>query len=384
MRLPVWVTLLGVALVAVNLRAAIAAVSPLLPSLQADLGLSRGAAGLLTSLPVLCFSLLSAAAAGLGRRLGSERALVIGMLALVLGSAIRFVPSVPWVFAGTIVIGAAITVGNVLVPSVIKQHFADRSGPVTGMYTGVLIAGAAAASAISAPLALSAGWGWRGALAVWAVPALLAALVWVPLSRQAHRPPEQTFRARTVLGNPVMWALAIFMGCQSLLYFAVLAWLPALLHDAEISLGAAGFALSLFNLLGIASAFVMPTLAARAKSQVYPGLLICLGWAVGVVGLLLAPSLYLVWTFFAGLAQGASISFVFALIVLRSRTPDVARGLSGTVQTIGYVLGATGPFAMGALRDSTSGWTAPLLVLVGVIVVMSVCALGAGRNSTVG
>lgn len=142
--------------------------------------------------------------------------------------------------------------------------------------------------------------------------------------------------------------------------------------------------MSLFNLLGIVSAFVMPTFAARSRSQVHLGLLICLGWAIGVVGLLLAPELYLLWTFFAGLAQGASISFVFALIVLRSRTPDVARGLSGTVQTIGYVLGAAGPFAMGALRDSTSGWTAPLLVLVGVIVVMSVCALGAGRNSTVG
>jgi MFS transporter, CP family, cyanate transporter len=381
-RLPTWVTLLGVVLVALNLRAAIAAVSPLLPQLSADLGLSRGAGGLLTTLPVLCFGGLSAASAALGRRIGSEWALMIGMLAIVVGSAIRFVPSVPWVFAGTLVIGAAVAIGNVLVPSVIKQHFPDRSGTVTGLYTAVLIAGAAIAAAISAPLA-DVGLGWRGGLLVWAIPALLAAIAWLPSLRHTHRPPDSAFRARTVLRSPVTWSLAIFMGTQSLLYFAVLAWLPALLQNAGVSSGAAGLALSLFNVLGIVSALVIPNLAARWNQHAL-GMSICAGWAIGIVGLLAAPRLYLAWMFFAGLAQGAAISFVFALIVLRSRTPDVARGLSGTVQTIGYVIGAAGPFVMGALRDSTAGWTAPLLVLVGVIVVMSTAALGAGRQSTVG
>ena len=161
----------GIVLVAFNLRAGIAAVSPLLPDIRDDLGISRGAAGLLTTLPVLCFGALSTAAAGLGRRIGSDRAVVLGMLVLAVASGVRLLPSAAWFFAGTVVLGAAITIGNVLTPTLVKEHIPGRHvGSVTGLYTGALIGGAAVAAAISAPLA-STGLGWRGALLVWAVPA---------------------------------------------------------------------------------------------------------------------------------------------------------------------------------------------------------------------
>jgi CP family cyanate transporter-like MFS transporter len=399
--------IVAIVLVAFNLRASIAAVSPLLPDIQTDLGLSRTAAGLLTTLPVLCFSALAAASAALGRRLGNDRAIVLAMVVLAVACALRLLPAAAWLFAGTLVLGAAIAVGNVLIPTLVKQHLAGRSthlvGVTTGLYTAALIGGAAVASAISAPLA-DTGAGWRGALLVWAAPALLAAIAWSVLVRrpagvgvpvegngQQNVQPgtrdgvREDGRVRpTVTRSWVTWALAVFMGTQSLAYFAVLAWLPALLLDNGIDAQQAGLALSLFNLLGIATALVTPTLAGRMTDQRPLALSVCGLWAIGVVGLLVDPGLYLVWSVFAGLAQGAAISLALALIVLRARTPDVARQLSGTVQSVGYLIGAVGPFALGALRDATQGWTASLVALLAAVTVMAIGAWGAGQNKVVG
>lgn len=402
--------ILAIVLVAFNLRAGIAAVSPLLPDIQTDLGLSRTAAGLLTTLPVLCFSALAAASAALGRRIGNDRAIVLALVVLAAACALRILPAAAWFFAGTVVLGAAITVGNVLTPTLVKQHLAGRSrhlvGVATGLYTASLIGGAAVASAISAPLA-GTGAGWRGALLVWAAPALLAAVAWSVLVRpvlvrrrvgalvegrvqQDVQPAtwddiREDRRVRpAVTRSRVTWALALFMGTQSLAYFAVLAWLPALLRDDGIDAQQAGLALSLFNLLGIASALVMPTLAGRVADQRLLALSVCGLWAIGVVGLLVDPGLYLVWSVLAGLAQGAAISLALALIVLRARTPDVARQLSGTVQSVGYLIGAAGPFVVGALRDATQGWSASLVALLAAVAFMAIGAWGAGQNKVVG
>jgi CP family cyanate transporter-like MFS transporter len=399
--------ILAIVLVAFNLRASIAAVSPLLPDIRTDLGLSSTAAGLLTTLPVLCFSALSAGSAALGRRIGSDRAIVLALVVLAAACALRLLPAAGWFFAGTVVLGAAIAVGNVLTPTLVKQHLAGRSrhlvGVATGLYTASLIGGAAVASAISAPLA-GTGAGWRGALLVWAAPALLAAVAWSVLVRrpagvgvlvEGNAPQDVQAGARDGVGEDtrvrpaitrswVTWALALFMGTQSLAYFAVLAWLPALLRDDGIDARQAGLALSLFNLLGIAAALVMPTLAGRMADQRPLALSVCGFWAIGVVGLLVDPGLYLVWSVLAGLAQGAAISLALALIVLRARTPDVARQLSGTVQSVGYLIGAAGPFALGALRDATQGWSASLVALLAAVTLMAIGAWGAGQNKVVG
>jgi CP family cyanate transporter-like MFS transporter len=399
--------ILAIVLVAFNLRAGIAAVSPLLPDIRTDLGLSRTAAGLLTTLPVLCFSALAAASAALGRRLGNDRAIVLALVVLAAACALRLLPAAAWFFAGTVVLGAAIAVGNVLTPTLVKQHLAGRSGHLvgvaTGLYTASLIGGAAVASAISTPLA-GTGVGWRGALLVWAAPALVAAVAWSVLVRRptgvgvlvegnmqqsaqasAREGVREDTRVRpNVTRSWVTWALALFMGTQSLAYFAVLAWLPALLRDNGIGARQAGLALSLFNLLGIAAALVMPTLAGRMADQRLLALSVCGVWAIGVVGLLVDPGLYIVWSVLAGLAQGAAISLALALIVLRARTPDVARQLSGTVQSMGYLIGAAGPFALGALRDATQGWSASLAALLAAVTLMAIGAWGAGQNKVVG
>ncbi|WP_064745224.1 CynX/NimT family MFS transporter [Pseudonocardia acaciae] len=356
-----WATLLGIVLIAVNMRAAIAATGPLVPDIRADLGLSRAAVSLLTTLPLLCFGLLATGAAALGRRIGSERALLLAMLGVAAGSLLRVTPATAWLLLGTALIGAAVAVVNVLLPTVVKQHFGRRASAVTGVYTAALIAGAATASGLSAPLARLDGLGWRGALLVAGAPALVAAVVWLPRLRGTHLPPK---RVRiSVLRSRVTWALAVFMGMQSLLFFAMTAWLPSLLRDAGVSAYRAGVALALFNLLGVVGSLVVPAVAARRASQLPVAFAVCLAWAVALAGLNFAPGYYLVWSVLSGLAQGAALSLTLTLIVLRAPDADTARGLSGTVQGIGYLLAATGPLAMGTLRDATPGWGVPLLAL---------------------
>jgi CP family cyanate transporter-like MFS transporter len=379
-----WFTLLGVVLVALNLRPAIAALSPVLPDVRIDLGLSRGAAGLLTALPVLCFGALAPAVVVLGRRLGSERAILLGMLALVAGIALRSGGGVILVFAGTLVLGAAITVGNVLVPGLVKQYFPDNAGAVTGLYTAALTGGAALAAGLAAPVRDGLGLSWEPALLLWCLPALVAALVWTPQLRRRHAPAViPTYGG--VWCSPVAWALAVFMGAQALTFYAVLAWLPTLLQERGVSSTDAGWALAVYNLVGMGTSLVLPALATRRRDQLPYALLICLAWVVGLVGLAAAPGMHLVWAVVTGLAQGAGIALALTLIVVRARTPNVARQLSGMVQGVGYLLAASGPFLAGALRDSSGGWTAPLAALVAVVGVMAAAAaLGAARDHVVG
>ncbi|MEU5566513.1 MFS transporter [Micromonospora musae] len=375
-------TLLGVVLLALNLRAAIAGLAPLLPDVRLELGLGSGTAGLLTTLPVLCFGLISPFAALLGRRIGVQRSLLMAMLVIIAGSLVRAAPGIWWLLAGTVLIGAGITVGNVLVPSAVKQDFSQRQGAVTALTTAALTGGAALAAAVTAPLAHT-GLGWRGALLVVGAPAAVAALVWLPQLRRRHVAPPLRLGDTAVLRSPVTWALAAFMGMQSLTYYAMLAWLPTLLRDGGVSAADAGWALALFNLLGIATAVLTPTLAARRGDQRGLGLLVCLTWAACLLGLLAAPSGYLVWATIGGLAQGAGIGLALTLLVLRARTPESARDLSGTVQSVGYLLGATGPVLVGVLHDGSGGWTFPLTALCVAVAAMAVAVLGAGRDRQV-
>jgi len=375
-----WLTVLGVLLLALNLRAAIAGLAPLLPDVQVDLGLSRVMAGLLTTLPVLCFAVLSPFAALLGRRVGIELALLLAMLGILAGALVRTVTGAAWMLAGTAIIGAGIAVANVLVPSIVKQDFPEREGLMTGLSTAALTGGAALAAAVTAPLAHSAGLGWRGSLLVVGGFAAVAAVVWLPQLRNHHVAPLVPISGGRVLRSPVTWQLATFMGMQSMTYYAVLAWLPALLVEKGFSAAGAGWALGLFNLLGIATSVLVPALAPRRRDQRGLGLLTCGWWAAGLLGLLIAPELYLLWAALMGIAQGAGIGLAFALIVLRAPNPESARDLSGTVQAVGYLLGAGGPLVMGLLRDSSGGWTLPLIAMCAAVAVMAAAALGAGRN----
>ena len=378
--------LVAVLLVALNLRSAIAAVAPILGVLRADLGLTPTAAGLLTTLPVLCFALLAPASVALSRRVGLYGAILLGCGGIVIGSIVRVLDGVPVLLGATVVVGAGMTVGNVLVPVVVKAEFADRAGQMTGLYTAALVTGATIAAALTAPFASL--WGWRPALASWGLLALVATVVWrlafpQPPADRATQHAEAPL-AVSPWRSPVAWTLAAFFGAQALCFYAVTAWLPTILIDeAGLTPAAAGGGASLFQVLGIAGTLAIPAVIHRRPHQGWLAVFAAGGFMVLFVGLLLWPSGWLLWVPMGGVAQGASISLGLTLVVLRAHRVDVARLLSGMVQLVGYLVGAVGPVLIGWLYGLTDAWFAPLLVLLGVALAMAALGQAAGATRTV-
>ncbi|MFC9237036.1 CynX/NimT family MFS transporter [Streptomyces decoyicus] len=364
---------LGVVLLALNLRPALVAVSPLVGTIRDDSGMSAAATSLLTALPLLCFGLLAPIAPRLGRRFGMERSL-LGTMALICGgTALRLLDSVVALFAGTVVIGAGIAVANVLLPGLIKRDFPARAGLMTGLYSMSLFGGAALAAGVTVPFQQAVGLNWRATLACWGALAVLALVCWLPQLRTHSRVPAGAARAaahpvRGLWRDPLAWQVTGYMGLQSLSYYAAAAWLPTMLTDAGTSAGDAGWMLSFSSLLGITGSFLAPVLVGRrlrAGVLATVGALLC---AAGLAGVLLAPAAgaYL-WMVLLGLGQGAAISLALLFIVQRAPDARHAAQLSSMAQCFGYVLAATGPAVLGAVHDLSGSWTVPLAVLLALL-----------------
>ncbi len=374
----------AVVLVAINLRPAVAGVGPVLPELRAGLALPGAAVAVLTTLPVLCFGLLALAAPRLARRYGIEAVLVGIMAALAAGVLGRVLGGPAALFAGTVVAGGAIAIGNVLLPPLIKRDFPGRTGTMVGVYTMAVSGAAAVAAGLAVPLAAVSGLGWRGALGAWAVPAAVAALAWLPRLRGRTRPPRTPPAGRSLLRDPLAWQLTVFFGLQSLSFYAVLGWLPSMYRDFGASPALAGFLLSLSGLVQIPVSLVLPGLAGRARNQVGHAVVGTALIGAGLAGVLLAPMAapYL-WVVLVGTGQGACFALGLNLLVLRTRhVADTAR-VSAMAQSIGYTVSAAGPLLVGLLHDATGSWSAPLALLLVLLVPQAVSGALGGRDRTV-
>ncbi|MCX5440745.1 MFS transporter [Streptomyces sp. NBC_00056] len=381
----------GVLLIAVNLRPGVVSVSPELDAIRHSTGLSAPLAGLLTTLPILCFGLLAPFASRLSLRIGMSRALGAMMVLLTAGIALRLAPGLPALFAGTVLLGAAISLSNVLVPSVIKRHFHQRTGLMMGLYSVALFCGAALAAGVTVPLGQAVGFGWRGSIGVWAVLSALAFLVWLPQLR-AGRQEAPTPVTNKGAGTPdvsrrplrhsrLAWQITFLMGLQSLVYYACAAWIPAMLTSEGMSSTEAGWMLSLMSLVGIVGSLTFTALVGRARHQVPFALCGTVLFGASLVGLAFAPvgGAY-AWMLMQGFGSGLLISTALAVIVLRSPDSTRAAQMSGMAQGVGYLLAAAGPFVLGALHDATDGWTAPMLLLAALCVPMGIAGVGAGRD----
>lgn len=377
-----WLVGAGVLLVAVNLRPAVSSVGALLDQVQSGLHLSGAMAGLLTTLPALCFSGFSAVTPWLSRRYGAHRVLVGAMVALVAGLALRPLSgsAVPFVAASVLAL-VGIAVGNVTLPVLVRAHFPHRLGLVTGLYTTLLNGGAAIASAVTVPVAHAAG-GWRGGLEVWAVVAVLALVPWLGSLRHdptrgpaaAHATPVRP--ARTRLG----WAVAVFMGVQSLQAYVLFGWLPKIFTDAGFSPTTAGLLMSLVTAVGMPIALVLPGLASRGRDQRPYVVVLFAAYVLGYVGLLVAPHAGAIgWAVLLG-AGGGAFPLALLMVGLRSRTPAGTSTLSGFAQSTGYLIAAGGPFLVGVLYQATGGWLVPILLLLVLLVPQLLAGLAAGRN----
>lgn len=385
----------AIVLVAANQRPAIVGVGPLLVEIRDALGLSGTAAGLLTTLPVLCFGLLSPLAPSLARRFGADRVVGATMVVLALGIAVRSSPTPALValFVGTAVIGSAIAIANVLLPSIIKRDFGRRAGPVLGLYAMALSAGAAIAAGVVVPMQDGLGIGWRTTLVLMAPLALAAFVLWTVAVRRFTPPPTNPALAAppteprrvTLWRDPVAWAVTIFMGSTSLQFYGTFAWFPTILVDHGVSEATAGWWLALMGVTGTVSSLIVPVLAARVPSQARYVLAIVVLYVIAWVGMLIAPvSGAPVWAALMGLSQGAGISLALTLIVVRAPDAAHAAELSGMAQTVGYLLAATGPFLLGAFHDLSGGWTLPMVLMLVALIPTLGFGLQAARPRLVG
>ncbi|MEV7803125.1 MFS transporter [Microbispora sp. NPDC088329] len=371
----------GLLVVAANLRPSLTAVGPLLDRVQADLGLTPAVAGLLSTLPLLAFAVISPLVPRLAARWGPERLLWGALMVLTLGIAIRWAPSAIGLFSGTVLIGAGIAVGNVLLPSLIKRDFPTRVGLLTSAYATVMGAVAAVASGVAVPMSQVVPGGWPTALGCWILPALAAVVLWLPQARTARPAPRAIRGHRLPLGSALAWAVTAFMGLQSLGFYVVVTWLPQVFQDAGVSAAAAGWLLFVFQAVAVATSLAVPAALRWARDQRAVATVSSAVLLAGYLGLLAAPGWALLWSVVLGLGGGACLVLALAFLSLRAQDATVAGALSAMAQSIGYLLAAAGPVVFGLLHTITDGWQAPIIVMCAAAAGQVIVAMVAGRGT---
>jgi MFS transporter, CP family, cyanate transporter len=384
------ITLLVVAVAAagLNLRTAITSLPPLFPDLQTQLHLSSATLSLLAATPVICFGVVSAFTAWLNRRYGEEMILLVALVLLTAGLLLRGVAPGVMLFPGTVLAASAIAVLNVLLSSMAKRRWPERAGLLIGIYLTTLSAGAILSSLLSVPLYRSSG-SLQLALGVWALPAALAVLLWLPQLgyRNAGRAPaaadgaEAPARAGVkVYRYALTWQVTAFMGLQSLLYYAALSWLPTIFQDRGDSAVTSGNLLALMGVGNLATSLLVPVLAHRRPSQrglVVPSLI---GTAAGLAGSLWAPlGSAPLWVLVLGVSQGSCLGLAIFFMLARAPNADVAASLSAFAQSVGYLVASVGPLVVGLLHSATGSWNLPVILLLVLCAAELATGLLAGR-----
>jgi MFS transporter, CP family, cyanate transporter len=422
----------GILALAVNLRSMITGLPPIFPELGSSLHISTGSLAILAATPVLCFGVFSGTGASLSRRYGEERVLAAALVLLAGGVLLRSLAPSALLFPGTIVASTGIALMNVLLPSLVKRRMPERAGLVIGLYLLALAVGAIAASALAVPVFSAAGGGLGAArlsLGLWAGPALIALLVWLPQLRYRTLPEGSGAAGRKTPGQPVAegsprpqapepatawpaspasapspragaaspragalamrrhplaWQITLFMGLQSLSYYAALSWFPTMFRDRGASAGYAGALLALMNLGNAVTALTVPVLAHRFRDQRQLAVAAMAATAAGLAGAGFAPiGAAPEFMVLLGLGQGATLALSIYFTMARAPDPGTAASLSAFAQGIGYLIASAGPLLIGLLHSATGGWSAPLAILLGIAVLQLITGWLSGRARTV-
>ncbi len=375
----------GIVGTAFCLRLVFASLSVRLPEVALATGLAPWQVGMLTTLPVLCLGLCAPLAPRLARWWGVERSLFAALALIGLGTAGRALGPIWALFSFSILAGAAIATANVLLPTLVKRDFEDRTALLTGAYVTAISGGAALAAAITVPVETVLGGGWRVGLSMWAAPVVAALLLWSPqLGRKAAPGGGLVLPVAGLWRDPLAWSVALFMGLQSALAFCVLGWLAPILRERGLDAATAGLVLSVLIVVQLATSLTVPAFATRRPGQRAIAAVLSVAGAVGLLGLLLAPlSGVWVWAVVQGLAQGGLFSLALTMVLLRSPDSHVASHLSGMAQSVGYVPAALAPLGVGLLHQWTGGFqaVAGLVALIGIGLVVT--GLIAGRATVV-
>ncbi|MEW2625815.1 CynX/NimT family MFS transporter [Streptomyces sp. NPDC048106] len=396
-----WVTRLvvvGIMLAAVNLRPAITSLGALLEEVRDGLGMSGSVAGLLTSVPPLCFAVFGVTAPRLARRFGPAAVVCGGMVAICAGLLIRpYAGGTAGFLAASALALMGIAVSNVLMPVIVKRWFPDRVGSMTGLYSMVLALGTSLPAAVTVPLTHAMGGGWKPGLAVWAVLAAVAVVPWAPLVREGRegrdgraarpasapepaegeQPPLRIARSRTA------WALAVFFGLQATAAYITMGWMAQIFRDAGVPAGTAGLLLAVTMVMGVPLAFVIPRIATRLPHQGPIVLVLGVCGLAGYTGLYLAPAAGAwAWAVLLGIANCA-FPLALTMVGMRARSAPGVAQLSAFAQSTGYLISIPGPLLVGVLYQHSGGWGLPIALMAALMVPEMLVGYLAGRDRTV-
>jgi CP family cyanate transporter-like MFS transporter len=385
------------------LRSPITAIPPLLGRISADLGMNSVEMGALTSVPVLCFGVLTPVASVVMRRLDLNSSALWTLAIIMAGAIVRSTGTIWAAFLGTAVIAAGMTMGNLIAPMVIARNFRKRTALMTGAYSASINIAVTLSTALAMPLALLIG--WQGSAAAWAIiPGMIVGIVWwrvfpphdgrgqrqdavtsaptaAPKLTTISEPAEPSIgnpqpRAR-IAAWPLAWIMATAFAGHNFAYYSTVGWLPTALHDvAGMGESGAGVASSVFQITAVLGPMLVPLLMSRFQwPMLRIMIVICASWLTLPFGMLAAPNLWFVWCVFGGMAQGAFFSALFTVVIQRTRTPDESRRLTALIQTTGYIVAATGPVLVGHVHDAVGGWTLPFAIIGVGTIVMTVCGI---------
>lgn len=401
--------LVGLLLIAANLRGSITSVGPVLGDIRADLGISAVTASVLISVPLVAFGLFSPVAPMLAARFGIERTLGGALVVLAIGIVARSWPGQVALWTGTVLLGIAIAVINVVLPALVKRDYPSRVGSITGTYSAVQSGVAAIAAGIAVPIADATAHGWRLSLGIWAGLAVIGFAVFLPQLRRGPEPlpparpttattpatvppmalpPVTRTRARLPFRPPwgaaLAWQVTLFMGLQSTIYYTVITWWPAVEQASGVSAAVAGWHQFAYQMFCLAGTILCAATINRMRDQRPLAIGVSACMFAGILGQLLSPSLGLLWVALIGLGSGGAIVLALALLGLRTHHHGQSAALSGMAQSVGYLLAATGPIAISVLHDVTAEWSVPLTVMLGVVLVQVVFGALGSRDRLLG
>jgi CP family cyanate transporter-like MFS transporter len=385
----------GIVLSALNLRPAITSLGALLEEVRDGLGMSGSVAGLLTSVPPLCFAVFGVMAPRLARRFGPGAVVCAGMVAITAGLLIRpYAGSTAGFLAASALALMGIAVSNVLMPVIVKRWFPDRVGSMTGLYSMALALGTAAAAAVTVPMTEALGGSWQPGLAVWAGLAAVAVLPWIPFVGQRGAGPAEASAGRQeharveapalrITRSRTAWALAVFFGLQATAAYITMGWMAQIFRDAGVPASTAGLLLAVTMVMGVPLAFVIPRVATRLPHQ--GPIVIALGACglAGYAGLYLAPAAGAwVWALLLGIANCA-FPLALTMVGMRARSGAGVAQLSAFAQSTGYLISIPGPLLVGVLYQHSGGWGLPIALMAALMVPQMAVGVLAGRNRTV-
>jgi CP family cyanate transporter-like MFS transporter len=369
-------------LTGLSMRTAAITVGPVLEEVEAGLHVTPAAAGIITTLPVVCFAGIGTIAPRLARHIGEHLLVVTSMALMTVGLVLRALAGSLVLFLAASVLalcGGAIT--NVLMPSLVKRHYPDRIGPMTALYTTALAIGATAGSALTVPISDIAGGanGWRWGLGVWAVLSALAVLPWLitlhgdqpDMTDAPHLPVWRLLR------SPTAWTMTLFFAGQSMQAYIAFGWFASYLRDQGVSETRAGILIAFYAALSIPTSAIMPTLAVRGQRPLVLVLAGC--YLGGYFGLLIAPvDGSWAWMLLIGVGAGM-FPLALTMFSLRTRGPEATIALAAFSQGVGYILAGTGPLLVGVLLGQPHNWTWLFVLLFSSLAVATVAGLLAAR-----